>query len=180
MNKIPKPAPGEYPQWYEHYFSQLADKDALQLLEEQLSELEEMLQAVSDEQAALAYAPGKWTLKELLVHMLDTERIMAYRALAISRGEAAALPGFDENSYAEQSQANERIFSEILEEYRLQRLSNLALFRSFSEEMLNRKGHANGQDVTVKAIIYVVAAHERHHLNIFKERYLKAVSEGVA
>jgi hypothetical protein len=129
---ISRPQQSEYPLYYHTYVSQLPeDANVLDLLAEQADELQQLVGPLNDARAEEAYAEGKWTIKELLQHMLDSERIFAYRALCIARGEQASLPGFDENMYAENSEANNRQIKDILEEYRLVRTSNLYLFRSF-------------------------------------------------
>ena len=147
--------------------------DVLNLLEEQAADLRHMLLGMSDQRAEESYAEGKWTIKELLQHMIDSERIFAYRALCIARGEEASLPGFDENRYAGNSLANMRLLKDILEEYDLVRRSNLLMFRSFTSEMLDNVGTANGKQISLRGLIHVTAAHERHHINILAERYLK-------
>lgn len=171
---INRPQPTEYPEAYQTYMRQLpAEGDILTLLEQQRADLHHMLAGMGNKRAEEAYAAGKWTIKELLQHMLDSERIFAYRALCIARGEQASLPGFEENSYAANSMANGRTLEDILEEYDSVRRSSLYLFRSFTPDMLDNTGTANGKPVTVRGIIHVTAAHERHHLNILADRYLK-------
>ncbi|WP_162426477.1 DinB family protein [Pontibacter pudoricolor] len=171
---IKRPLQNEYPAYYLPYVNQVPENvDIMQTLEDQLSEIPELLAAIDDTRAEEAYAEGKWTIKELLQHMLDSERIFAYRALCIARGEQASLPGFDENMYAENSMANERQLKDILEEYDLVRRSNLCMFRGFDSGALDNVGTANNKQITLRGLIYVIAGHERHHINILKERYLK-------
>lgn len=170
---ISRPKQSEYPLYYHTYVNQLPEAtDVLDLLVAQADEVQQLVSPLDDARAEEAYAEGKWTIKELVQHMLDSERIFAYRALCIARGEQASLPGFDENMYAENSQANSRQLKDILEEYRLVRTSNLYLFRSFTNEMLENVGIANNNPVTLRGLIHVIAGHERHHLNILKSRYL--------
>ncbi|GAB3814667.1 hypothetical protein GCM10028895_07980 [Pontibacter rugosus] len=132
-----------------------------------------MFKNISEERAEEAYAVGKWTMKELLQHLIDAERIFGYRALCFSRAEQADLPGWDENRYVYNSLANIRPLVQLLDEYELARRSNLAMFRSFTAEMLSSYGVANGNSMTVRGLIHVLAAHELHHIKILEERYLK-------
>jgi uncharacterized damage-inducible protein DinB len=166
---------GQHPEYFDRYISLLPDTDVFELLDQQPQVLYGMVNNLSEEEAGQAYAPGKWTLKELLGHMIDTDRIFAYRCLCISRHETQSLPGFDENAYVQHANFNSRTLAGLLEEYDLARKSHLALFRAMNEEMLNRTGMANNQPVTAKAFIVIMAGHELHHLNIIKERYMRAL-----
>lgn len=170
---INRPQAGEYPDYYETYMSQLPEGDVLMLLEKHASDLKQLINGIDDKIAEGAYAEGKWTIKELLQHMLDSERIFAYRALCISRGEEASLPGYDENRYAANSMANTRLLGDMMEEFELVRRANMIMFRSFTSEILNTYGVANGNRVSLRGIIHVLAAHELHHMNILQERYLR-------
>ncbi|MBF9255566.1 DinB family protein [Pontibacter sp. 172403-2] len=170
---INRPGPDEYPETYQHYMDQLPEGDVMYLLDKHSTDLRHMFRHISDERAEQSYAEGKWTIKELLQHLIDTERIFTYRALCIGRGDKQLLPGYDENLYAYNSLANIRLLESILEEYEQVRRSSLLLFRSFTSEMLDQVGNANGKPVSVRAIIHMVAAHEMHHINILQTRYLK-------
>ena len=172
MNLTQKPAPTEYPPYFETYFKRLPDTDILIFLAEQVETLASLFENMAEAEAEKGYAEGKWSLKELLQHMLDAERIMAYRALCFSRKEDVMLPGFEEDDYASNSDANRRSLAEIIAEYRLLRQSTIALFRSFSPEMLMWEGKANNAHYNVRAIAWVIAAHENHHLHIIRTRYL--------
>jgi hypothetical protein len=174
---IKRPLQNEYPAYYLPYVNQVPENaEIMQTLEHQSREIPELLAAIDDARAEEAYAEGKWTIKELLQHMIDSERIFAYRALCIARGEQTSLPGFDENMYAENSMANERQIKDILEEYELVRRSNLCMFRGFDFSTLDNIGTANNKQITLRGLIYVIAGHERHHINILKERYLKLIA----
>lgn len=174
---ISRPKQTEYPEYYQVYISQLpAEADVLELLEEQAHDLRQMFEHLDDARAEEAYAEGKWSIKELFQHMIDSERIFAYRALCIARGEKASLPGFDENNYAANSSANNRKLQDMLEEYDLVRKANLYLFRSFTTEMMDNVGTANEKEITLRGVIHVIAAHELHHMNILSTRYLKHTS----
>lgn len=119
-----------------------------------------------------AYAPGKWTLKEVFQHVIDTERILAYRALCFARKESQSLPGFDENSYAAVSKAAKRQWKDLSEEFGLVRKASICLFRSFDSEQMEAGGVANGSPLYVAGLGFILAGHCQHHLNIIKERYL--------
>jgi len=133
---------------------------------------------LTEEQALQVYAPGKWTSKQMLLHIIDTERVFAYRALRFARGDAQALAGFDENDYADNGGANARSMNDLLAEYAAVRAATLALVNSFTPEQLQQRGTANNAAVTVNALLYILPGHERHHLNVFRERYLPVL--GVA
>jgi hypothetical protein len=130
------------------------------------------LQDIPEAAAESAYAAGKWSVKELVGHVIDTERIMAYRCLCISRGEQQSLPGFDENSYIRHGNYNTRTLASLLEEYNGVRQANIALFSGMNEEMWNRTGLANQATVSAKALMAIIVGHERHHFKILTERYL--------
>jgi uncharacterized damage-inducible protein DinB len=144
----------------------------LKNLESQREQLENIFSTVSEQQAGTSYSSGKWTLKELLGHMIDTERILNYRALCIARGEKASLPGFEEDEYVAAADFNLRSLSELLEDYRIQRKATQRLFSSFTEEMLQRAGTANKRPMTPQIILGLITGHEAHHINIIQERYL--------
>jgi uncharacterized damage-inducible protein DinB len=167
-----KPQPGDYPPYYENYFKQLPDGPIMDLLEQQSKEVSGLLAGLSEEKAEQAYAPGKWNTKQVLGHMMDTERIMLYRALCISRGEAQSLPGFDENAYVEGAAFSQRTLKSLLQEYEAVRQSSLLFFQNLEPEAFGRRGRANNSPMTVNALLTMIAGHERHHLNLLKERYL--------
>jgi uncharacterized damage-inducible protein DinB len=126
-----------------------------------------------EEKLLFKYAEGKWTIKEVLVHIIDDERIYAYRALRFARNDKTELPGFEQDPYAYYSYANQRTAESIVEEYEAVRLSTIALFNNLSDDAIARSGVANKNEVTVRALGYHIAGHELHHLNIIKTRYLK-------
>lgn len=169
---IPQPISGQYPAYYENYLRHVpASADPVALLAAQGEQVRALLATLTDEQALLAYAPGKWTIKEVLVHILDSERIFAYRALCIARGEQQSLPGFDENAYAPAAEANSRSLNDLLAEHAAVRASTVALYRSFASHQLDRVGLANNHPISVRALVHVVPGHEAHHLTILHERY---------
>ena len=173
MNNLHKPAPSEYPAYFETYLKRLPETDIVALLQTQCEELLSLFANLPEAETEKGYAEGKWSLKELLQHMLDSERIMAYRALCFARNEQNMLPGFEEDEYAAVSDANRRKLSDLIAEYRLQRQSTIMLFKNFSPEMVERFGKANNATYNVRSLAWVIAAHENHHLHIIQTRYLK-------
>ncbi len=174
-----KPEPGEYAQspYVSRYIEQVGEEPVLEVLTRQFGEMEQIFGALDEPRSGFRYAEGKWSLKELLGHMVDTERIMAYRVLCIARGEKQPLPGFDENAYAQLAGYGNRPFADVLAEYRLVRGANLLLFRSLTEPMLRQVGNANGYAISARAMLYVLTGHEKHHLGIIRERYLAVIGD---
>lgn len=129
-------------------------------------------QAISEEQSLFAYADGKWTLKELLLHLSDTERVFQYRLLCIARGEKSELPGFDEELYAQNSFANSRSLETLIQEFQLIRNSTQILVDTLESSVLQNRGVANGNEISAETIAQLIVGHNIHHLNIIKERYL--------
>jgi uncharacterized damage-inducible protein DinB len=171
--RIAKPLPGEYPDYADMYVKWVADDGRiLEHLKARIGKTKKFVLRLSKKQWKAIYAPGKWSIPEILVHIIDAERIFTYRALRIGRGDMTALPSFEQNDYVPYSRANERSVDSILEEYACVRKATLSLFRSFSQEDLLRKGVANGNPVSVRALLFHLAGHELHHLEIIKERYL--------
>jgi uncharacterized damage-inducible protein DinB len=166
-----KPTPNEYAAFYKNYINLVGDGPVLDTLEYLKEITYNLFSNLSEDKAAYAYAEGKWTIKELLGHMIDAERTFAYRVLAFSRGQEE-LPGFDENTYVENSTFNSRTIKDLAEEFRATRESNLYLFRALTPDQVNKTGIANGSKISVQALLYIIAGHELHHLNILKERYL--------
>ena len=169
---LSRPAANEYFEYYGTYISLVPDGDVRDILRSQLSETIAVLSGVTDAKANQAYGPGKWTLKEAVLHMSDAERVFGYRMLRIARGDMTPLPGFDQNSWVPHSCANDRTMSSLLMEFAAIRGSTLALVDSISPEGWLRKGNASGHDVSARALAYIAAGHERHHMRIFRERYL--------
>lgn len=170
---ISRPVPGEYAPYALNYISLVPDERVLYHLQQNNNALNALIAAQPEDILNKGYAPGKWTLKELIVHITDTERIFAYRALCIARGEQAILPGFDEDAYAATSNAQSRSIENIMEEYNSVRQASITLLASFNDEALLNMGNANKIPVSVRALAYQIAGHEMHHVNIIKERYLK-------
>ena len=168
-----KPFENEFPddKYFSFYIEKVESQNVIEVLMAQESLVKKIYKNLSEEQKKYQYAVGKWTPQQILGHLTDTERIFGYRALCIARGEKQSLPGFNENEYMDASHFNEIPFESLLEQYRLVRESSIALFSSFSEEVASRIGIANGHEVSARALVCMIAGHERHHLNILKERY---------
>lgn len=167
-----KPTPKEFHAVYERYINIVPDKEIVKVLEEQIKDTISLLHTLKDEQALFSYAPKKWSIKEVIGHLIDTERIMSYRLLSIARGETASLPGYNDNDYVEQADFNCLRLADLLQQWRIVRQSTLQLIQSLNSEAWKRWGKANGSDVTVRAIAYIIAGHELHHRNILIDRYL--------
>ncbi|MDX1773595.1 DinB family protein [Oceanihabitans sediminis] len=162
----------EYHTFYQTYIDKAGDLDLLEGLEFGFKETLELFESIPNEVYDYAYAEGKWTIKELLQHIIDTERVFAYRALCFARKERAVLPGFNEDDYADCSFANRRTKDDLLEEYVNVRKSTISLFRSFSDDMLFQNGVASDVNITVRAIGFILVGHEKHHCMVVAERYL--------
>ena len=172
---IGRPGSGEYDPYYEQYLNLVPDGDVLELLEAQLSETLAAVGGLSDEQARYRYAAGKWSVKEVLGHLADAERVLSYRAFRISRADQTALAGFEENDYVANANYDERSLESVVAELAQARAASLAFFRSNTPEMTTLRGEANGAEVTVRALPWIMVGHERHHLGVLRERYLGKV-----
>jgi len=161
------------PEFYKNYVTHVQDLDVIEALRSSISKTIDLLQQVDEDMGEYRYAAGKWSVKELLCHMMDAERIFAYRALRFSRNDATPLPGFEENDYAPQANAHSRTIQQLVTEMKHLRNTTIDLFASFTPEMLQRKGTASNKVVSVINIGYIIAGHETHHRNILTERYLK-------
>ncbi len=169
---ITAPTSETFATYYETYISKLAGKDPMRMLESSILDLKVLLSGVPDEKENFRYAEGKWSVKEVVGHMIDTERIMACRALCIARGEKKSLSGFDENEYVVQAKFDKRSLYELSHEFGFVREATISLFKTFSMEDLDRKGIANDNPVTPRALLYIIAGHHLHHQNVLKEKYL--------
>ncbi len=167
-----KPETNEYAPYYGNYISQVGEDDVVSILAGQASELRAALSGLTDDRGSYAYAEGKWTIKEVLSHIIDGERIFAYRILRISRGDATPVEGFEQDDYIATSNANHRSFADLLDEFDLQRRSNLLMLKNINDEASQLMGTASGNPVSARAVIYIMAGHVIHHLRILNERYL--------
>lgn len=162
----------EYNSYYQTYLSKVGNIELISGLQDNGEKIISFLESLSEEQFDYAYAEGKWTIKEVVQHIIDTERVFTYRALAFARKDNTALPGYDQDEYASTCEANTRSKDSLLKEYRALRLSTVALFESFSEDMLTQMGVASNSGISVRAIGFILIGHENHHYQILKERYL--------
>ncbi|MBE0646003.1 MAG: DinB family protein [Bacteroidetes bacterium] len=167
-----RPSADEYAPYYETYVRLVPDGGILEILEAQLRETLVLLRGLSEAQAAFAYAEGKWSVKEVIGHIIDTERVFAYRGLCFARGDSTPLPGFEQDDYVLGAGFNARSTESLAGEFEHMRHSNIYLFSTWSEAVQARHGTANGNSVTARAIPFILAGHERHHLNILRERYM--------
>ena len=169
---IARPVDGDFLPYAASYINLVPiGTDPRAALRTQPQEIHAVFATLTEAQAEKAYAPGKWTLKEMLLHQIDSERVFAYRAMRFARADSQDLPGFDQDTYVDHSAANARSLASLLAEYDATRAATLALFESFTEEQLDRRGSANGGPATVRALLFIVPGHEQHHLNIIRERY---------
>jgi len=162
----------EYASYYSSYINYAGDSQLLIALRESSDAINSLFSALSEEQMNYKYAEDKWTIKEMLLHIIDVERVFAYRALRFARNDKTDLPGFEHNDYVTVSNANNRSKVSLLNEYNSQRASNIALFSNFNDKMLLLIGNASGNPMSVRALGFVIAGHEAHHSNILKELYL--------
>lgn len=171
-HRADRPSPDEYPPFYAGYIGKVPDGDVIEAMIGGAEIAAALLHDIDEEQGEHAYAPGKWTLKEVLLHCADAERIFAYRALRIARGDQTPLPGWDEQAYTPQSGAKDRTMASILDELESVREATVTLFQGLPADAWERKGNANGKEITVRAIAWITAGHLLHHLGIVQERYL--------
>jgi uncharacterized damage-inducible protein DinB len=160
------------PPFYKNYVKQIEETDLLQALRISGHRCLELVHSIPEEKADYRYADGKWSIRELLCHMIDAERIFAYRALRFARNDKTPLAGFEENDYATEANASGRSLQKIVAEIAHLRSSTIDLFESFTPEMLVRKGAANNNELSVIVLGFIIAGHETHHCNVLKERYL--------
>lgn len=172
---ITPPKSGTYAPFYETYISKSAGENPIKILEALVLDFKALLSEVPDELEEFRYAEGKWSVKEVVGHMIDTERIMTYRALCIARGEQQSLPGFEENDYVAVANFDKRSLYDLSHEFGFVREATISLFKTLSEEDLDRVGKANNNPVTARAILYIIAGHHLHHQQVLMERYLKDI-----
>lgn len=169
---IVKPHHLDTSEYFAGYVRKASGNDLLASLSVVCSETADLLSELSDDQANYRYAEGKWTIKQVVQHLIDTERVFAYRALSIARGDQQNLCGFDEDEFALNDQSKQRKMEDIIAEYRLVRASTIALFGSFSHDVLDNRGLANQVAFTPRILGWVLVGHDQHHLSVIKERYL--------
>ena len=170
-----RPEPGEYAPYYETYISKVKGSDIVGILDAQRLQMAHLFAARSERDGNFRYAPDKWTVKEVLGHVNDTERIFAYRALRIARGDQTPLASFEQNDYVRSGNFAERTLVDLAEEFELVRAASIALFKSLQKEAWQRRGVASKNEVSVRALAFIVAGHELHHREILEERYFPAI-----
>lgn len=169
---MPKPDLATVPAWYHNYIKQVQEDDVLNAISHNSETAFTFFKTLPDEKWSYRYAEGKWSIKEMLQHIIDAERIFAYRALCFARKDTTALPGFEENDYAAASNADKRNKEELLTEFETVRKSIEQLFVSFDEEQLASIGTSNNNPISVNSIGFIIPGHAQHHINVIKERYL--------
>ena len=174
---IARPQPGEYAPYYDRYVSLVADDDILTTLDEQRRQMLLVLCSRSDADGDFRYAPDKWSAKEVLGHVCDTERVFAYRALRIARADATPMEGFEQDDYVRNGPFAYRSLADLIEDYIAVRRATLSLLRNLDEAAWSRRGIANKNEVSVRGLAYIIAGHELHHRRILEEKYF-AVSRG--
>lgn len=170
---LQRPNPSEYLTYYDKYIQPLPDSGLLSYMSQQSESFIKFIESLNSDQLTLKYAPEKWTIKEVITHVNDIERIFAYRLLAIVRGEKKPMPGFNENEYISDANVANRTKENLIKEFSALRISNFALFESIENEDWLRQGQMSGSNTSVRAIAYIMVGHVDHHTNILKERYLK-------
>ena len=170
-----KPDANEYAAFYETYVSLVPDVDVVAALEAQRLQMAQLLAGRSERDGNFRYAPEKWSVKEVIGHLADSERIFSYRALRIARGDTTPLPGFEQDDYVREAGSGRRELRELAEEFASVRGGTVALYRSLGEEAWKRRGSANKNEVTVRALAFITAGHELHHRNILEQRYFAAI-----
>lgn len=169
-----RPAPNELNEYYHRYIARVPQGDIIAILATQLDDTLALLRDVSDERALHAYAPDKWSIKEVIGHMADVERVLGYRALRFARGDDTPLAGFDETAYTPEARSNDRPLASLLAELTAVRRATLALFAGLPPQGWTRSGTANRSPVTVRALAWIIAGHELHHRELLATRYLAA------
>ncbi|WP_342542945.1 DinB family protein [Paenisporosarcina sp. FSL H8-0542] len=170
---LKKPLHDEYPAYYENYIGLVPDGELTDILNTQIQDMITLFSSVDETQANYRYAENKWTLKEVIGHIADTERIMSYRLLRIARGDQTPLSGYDDEQYVREASIHSRSLSDLLEELVAVRYSTVSLIKGLNENTWPRKGIANNGEITVRALANIIAGHELHHVKIIKEKYLK-------
>ncbi|HEY8602361.1 MAG TPA: DinB family protein [Thermomicrobiales bacterium] len=178
--QITRPEADEYGSYYTGYVSRVPDGDVLALLGAQQAELAGLLGVLAEEQSNSSFAAGEWTIKEVVGHLNDAERVFSYRAICFARGERAALPSFDQDDYVQAANFDASTLADLLEEWTLLRRANLLAFRQLTSETSQRRGMASGVEVSVRALVFILAGHLNYHLEDLREKYLPAIAAGTS
>jgi hypothetical protein len=166
-----RPTESEFAKSFSGYVALVPETDALAVLEHQLTDLAQLAQRVPTDREKHRYADGKWSVREVLGHLIDSERVFAYRGFCISRGEQVSLPGFEENDYVAESHYADQSLPDLVSELSLLRRANVMFFRGLSESDWERRGTANENAISVRAIAFIMAGHMRHHFVVLRDRY---------
>lgn len=169
---ITRPPSDEYAPYYQKYISLVPEGDVVATLSQQLDTTLRLLRGIDESQADKRYEPGKWSIKELVGHLIDSERVFTYRALRFARNDQTPLPGFEQDDYVRGAAFGEQQLAELADEFEHVRRASICLFRSLGEDAWLRRGIANEAEVSVRALAYIVAGHAVHHMRVLKERYL--------
>ena len=172
MNPYARPEASEFASYYQPYVDRCTGDDLMGALLDSLKRSRELFAMIPAEKGDHRYAPGKWTVKDVIQHVIDTERVFAYRALRFGRNDATPLPGFEENEYAKEASSAPRKLEDLYVEAEIVRGASILLFQSFDHGMLMRTGTANGNTFSVRALGWIIAGHNLHHLDVINERYL--------
>jgi hypothetical protein len=167
-----RPGPDEYRTYFEKYTALVGDGELVTILSEQAAQLAPFYAGISEEQAGTRYAPGKWSVKQMVAHVVDTERVFGFRAFAFSRGEQKPLPSFEQDDYVKAVDFDAKPWRAILDDHAVVRAATIALFRGMTPEMLLRRGTASDAPLSVRACGYIIAGHETHHVRAIREQYL--------
>ena len=170
-----RPSKNEYAEYYETYVSLVTETDIVAAMQSQLDEAEQLFAEISEEKSLFAYAEDKWTIKEVIGHLIDAEKIFSYRALRISRADKTPIEGFEQNDYVENANFNQIKLADLIEELELARKSTVLFFSNLTDEAWLRIGTSNDLPVSVRALAFMMVGHIRHHFNILRERYLNEV-----
>jgi len=166
-----RPSENEFASYYLRYVSLVPESDVISLLETQMADMAQLVGSITPERETFSYAPGKWSIREVLGHLIDGERVFGYRAFCFSRGESAPLPSFDQNAYVAASRYNDRSLSDLIAEFTLIRKSNLIFLCQLTESDWIRMGAVSNNPVSVRALAFIMAGHVRHHINILHASY---------
>lgn len=172
---ISKPEASEYHKFYAGYVEKVGAEDVLQLLVKQKADFSKFIKSIPDDRYHYAYEEDKWTIKQLLRHIIDAERMFGFRAMAIARGDRSKLPGFDDHLYVDMADDSKNSIHDLLDEFEYLREGHIRMISNFTSQATERMGNANGSNVSVRAIIFIIVGHVAHHQQIITERYLEHV-----
>mgnify|MGYP000005839953 CR=1 FL=1 len=165
------PKEGDYPKYFDQYLNYVKDGEFLDLMNSQVKAIEQLFDSKGEEWSGRGYAEGKWSPKEVLGHIIDSERVFAYRALAISRGDKTDLPGYDQDPYVEGANFNSLVSRDLLSDFKINRIAILSMLRTIEESALEIKGNANGNPINANALFWIIPAHFAHHFHVLTEKY---------